>query len=1233
MSQPPPNRRPKSLQYSGTFPNNQLPYQLLMTQKGSVDNNDNQPQLQAQQQQQQPLYVTTSHVNSNRFSIASTYDLWNSSSLSDSRRHTGRGTLPLDSLLFSSHLLDGSNDDEGLSTETIQEREQDLIDVLGLENISSDIVSESTEQQKIGNHAAKLNAKHYGKQPEQEQQQQEQRQQQRKSYDFGSVPYLQKGSSSFSQRQTHGNSNSNSSNNNNNNNNVNTSISRTNATNEHYLHKIASSNSHSKKTYRFKNLYTQWCEHYDCIPTQELIRSLKSTIRNQVPFQRLSICHAGIDDRHVKAIVNTLLDIPVNSKGYHISGTDMDTYDVNEILLNHNEITNEGCIVLCKEILNKSHMNAKITSVELFGNKLTDECCEVVSEMLKMNTNLKRLKLGDNNIGSIGAIKLSEGLKLNRTLTQLHLGGNKIQAEGLKAISEALADNKTLTSLGLRDNDVGPEGILHLSEILAKESCVLSDIQLKGNNIGPQGAMHLANALRHNKSLKVLELQSNSIGPSGVRALCSALKENTSVHALNFNDNDLADDGSEPISILLLENPSITTLGLANNRVRKKGASALAHALESQHCAITGLDLGSNEIGNGGAVSLAKALKNNTVLTSLDLRSCEIHLKGILALAEMASVNNTLRHLDLGANYAKNHGAIAWARVLATNKSLTRLCLTDNQIYHEGGEALAIGLQTNYTLRNFSYGGQGVSANRIDSTIRKIIDSIVTENKRHWESINSNNSDSSQELLDTKNGLSAPPVTQYESNNQYRYINVSKVINGSQLQFAPHTNSIAPSLMITSQQIIDSSQTNKFSNRYIAGVDKNNTPGNRNSLPVNFNSLFQQQQQQFIPMQAQENRRLSLNNNANYSSFLPNQVSNLPNWFTSSAHLQVQNQADLALLDSRLEYLFKNQLLKAENPKFKGHFFIGNVINTLRKFFPDIRIDEVGLVQFAYRNPKYYVHLSREMVKTQIKYLGDQANNDMQKQRLQQMHLSDLEDTFYIGSNPITDTRRRPMSLNLNNATGMYPFFSNESSGSLSPQSSSPSRNSGEYSGNLAAINQQSNHHRKSADLSNIYHNRASADLRSGYNSSRSSGEYSNLGIQSMLSNSPLTNGDYLGYQSSSNRSSGDYSDYLNNWSLRHPLFYSDSFERDGFSNLINGHLQQQQQRSSGNYGHLDWSQLPQMPRPQNRLSGEHSQFSDNTFGQQHRLSGDYSQFSSNNNHRPYRSSSGISNNDYTRQS
>lgn len=58
---------------------------------------------------------------------------------------------------------------------------------------------------------------------------------------------------------------------------------------------------------------------------------------------------------------------------------------------------------------------------------------------------------------------------------------------------------------------------------------------------------------------------------------------------------------------------------------------------------------------------------------------------------------------------------------------------TDNQVYDEGGQALARAMQTNRTLRNFSYGGQGATANRIDTAVRRLIDQAVLQNKRYWE--------------------------------------------------------------------------------------------------------------------------------------------------------------------------------------------------------------------------------------------------------------------------------------------------------------------------------------------------------------------------------------------------------------------------------------------------------------------------------------------------------------------
>jgi hypothetical protein len=83
--------------------------------------------------------------------------------------------------------------------------------------------------------------------------------------------------------------------------------------------------SEGKKTSQFRINYLNWCEKLKFPPAPELLRTLKNCLRMQAPFTRLSICHANVDNVHVEAIINTLQ--------YENS--------VNEILLNHNVITDE----------------------------------------------------------------------------------------------------------------------------------------------------------------------------------------------------------------------------------------------------------------------------------------------------------------------------------------------------------------------------------------------------------------------------------------------------------------------------------------------------------------------------------------------------------------------------------------------------------------------------------------------------------------------------------------------------------------------------------------------------------------------------------------------------------------------------------------------------------------------------------------------------------------------------
>lgn len=89
-------------------------------------------------------------------------------------------------------------------------------------------------------------------------------------------------------------------------------------------------NEHGKKTLQFRTSYLNWCEKLKVQPAPELLRSLKIALRNQTPFVRLSICHAGVDNIHVQALVQALK-----------------THDgINEILLNHNGISDTVSIII-----------------------------------------------------------------------------------------------------------------------------------------------------------------------------------------------------------------------------------------------------------------------------------------------------------------------------------------------------------------------------------------------------------------------------------------------------------------------------------------------------------------------------------------------------------------------------------------------------------------------------------------------------------------------------------------------------------------------------------------------------------------------------------------------------------------------------------------------------------------------------------------------------------------------
>eukprot|EP00670_Eutreptiella_braarudii_P002022 CAMPEP_0174291490 /NCGR_PEP_ID=MMETSP0809-20121228/32235_1 /TAXON_ID=73025 ORGANISM="Eutreptiella gymnastica-like, Strain CCMP1594" /NCGR_SAMPLE_ID=MMETSP0809 /ASSEMBLY_ACC=CAM_ASM_000658 /LENGTH=892 /DNA_ID=CAMNT_0015390843 /DNA_START=19 /DNA_END=2694 /DNA_ORIENTATION=+ len=471
--------------------------------------------------------------------------------------------------------------------------------------------------------------------------------------------------------------------------------------------------------------YLEACENLGVQPCNELVAALNinplnSKNKKKFLLRRLSLCHAEIGDDHFQAIVNAL---------------EQHGQSITELIFNHNNITDRGVCNFLIPYLDSP--GTVIHTLELFGNKVGNESCKHFLNMLRGNETLLRLKLGDNCVTTAGTQYLADGLRHNNTLIQLHIGGNNIGDTGVTALANALRGNTTLTSLGLRDNNISLAGVHALTQLLSLPHCRLAEVQLKGNRIGLHGACEvLAQAISRNSSLLVLELQSNKIDADGAYSLCQSLCVNKCIHALNFNDNALNDDGAAHISTLLEQNQRITTVGLSGNGIAKRGASALWKALQHSNNTLIGIDLGNNNLGNVGALGLANALRSNATLLSIDLNNNSIFAKGIVHMASALMENTTLRHLDIGTNHSSNEGAISMAKALAFNSSLTRLCLTDNEIHQEGGEALYQYLKNNTTLRNFNYGGQGTSANKIHPFTRRQINSIITRNRRAWHAAN-----------------------------------------------------------------------------------------------------------------------------------------------------------------------------------------------------------------------------------------------------------------------------------------------------------------------------------------------------------------------------------------------------------------------------------------------------------------------------------------------------------------
>jgi hypothetical protein len=167
---------------------------------------------------------------------------------------------------------------------------------------------------------------------------------------------------------------------------------------------------------------------------------------------------------------------------------------------------------------------------------------------------LKTLNLSQNIIGDNGLEFLQ--LESNTMLVSLDLSTTDMSLHLVKSIANSLSTNSTLTDLKMSNN------------------CACAD----------EGATEIANALKHNRGIKVLLLAQCSIRGRGAEALADSLYTNKCLQRLSLKDNLVTSDGVEAFARVLASNVTLTELNMVRTDARAGWADAIVKVGRSLMC-------------------------------------------------------------------------------------------------------------------------------------------------------------------------------------------------------------------------------------------------------------------------------------------------------------------------------------------------------------------------------------------------------------------------------------------------------------------------------------------------------------------------------------------------------------------------------------------------------------------------------------------------------------------------
>ncbi|KAK7462838.1 hypothetical protein VKT23_007415 [Stygiomarasmius scandens] len=186
---------------------------------------------------------------------------------------------------------------------------------------------------------------------------------------------------------------------------------------------------------------------------------------------------------------------------------------VTKLILGHNELSDEGCVVLFTFLRAAVGRKYRITEISLNSNEIGDRGLMAISMYMTDNTCLKELFLQNNRFSCNPNTILSFTRALNTSrLRLLSLTTNQSLSDTFAHVFFPELDSATLGELHLSAVGITRHSVPCISDFLRSPRCRLHTFKCNGNSLGFRGVRNVIGAIEaSNFTLLRVELHANQI--------------------------------------------------------------------------------------------------------------------------------------------------------------------------------------------------------------------------------------------------------------------------------------------------------------------------------------------------------------------------------------------------------------------------------------------------------------------------------------------------------------------------------------------------------------------------------------------------------------------------------------------------------------------------------------------------------------------------------------------------